>query len=79
MSCEQNNLLLQSLELVRDGVGKLSGEHKDIHGSISKVGRAIDRVSAFSIFRFLLSILEDTAGLGVWDAVVFSLFQLVIN
>ncbi|XP_062504247.1 E3 ubiquitin-protein ligase RMND5A-like [Corticium candelabrum] len=43
MSCEQNNLLLQSLELVRDGVGKLSGEHKDIHGSISKVGRAIDR------------------------------------
>ena len=45
LSPEQGVLLLQCLKNVKDGVCKLSSEHKDIHGSISKVGRAVDRVS----------------------------------
>lgn len=46
LSPEQGILLVQCLRDVKDGVVRLSSEHKDVHGSISKIGRAIDKVSA---------------------------------
>ena len=39
--------LNQSLRRIRDGVGRISTEHKDLHSSVSKVGKTIDRVRNF--------------------------------
>ena len=41
-------LLNQCITKVRDNIGKLSFEHKELHGGVSKVGKAIDKVSASS-------------------------------
>lgn len=42
-------LLNQCITKVKDNIGKLSFEHKELHGGVSKVGKAIDKVSANSI------------------------------
>lgn len=41
----QLHLLNQSSRKVKDTVSKLATEHKELHGGISKIGKAIDRVS----------------------------------
>ncbi len=40
----QLHLLNQSSRKVKDTVLKLATEHKELHGGISKIGKAIDRV-----------------------------------
>ena len=37
-------ILNQCAKKVKDTVTKLSSEHKDLHSSVSKVGKAIDKV-----------------------------------
>ncbi|ESO86491.1 hypothetical protein LOTGIDRAFT_207069 [Lottia gigantea] len=39
----QTEILTQTLKRVRESVQRLSTEHKDLHGSVSKVGRSVDR------------------------------------
>ena len=41
----QSLRLSQCLKKVQEAVNNLSAIHKDRHGSVSKVGKAIDRVS----------------------------------
>lgn len=41
----QLHLLNQSSRQVKDTVSKLATEHKELHGGISKIGKAVDRVS----------------------------------
>ncbi|XP_067656917.1 E3 ubiquitin-protein ligase RMND5A-like isoform X1 [Haliotis asinina] len=50
LSHTQSMILSQSVKRIRDAVSRLSTEHKDLHGTVSKVGKAIDRnfVSDFS-------------------------------
>lgn len=36
--------LLQSLRATEELINKLSSEHKDLHGNVSKVGKDIDKV-----------------------------------
>lgn len=54
----QLHLLNQSSRKVKDTVSKLATEHKELHGGISKIGKAIDRVRnkekvAYNINKFL--------------------------
>ncbi|KAK7500770.1 hypothetical protein BaRGS_00008014 [Batillaria attramentaria] len=50
LSAAQVLTLNQCLRRIRDGVSRISTEHKDLHASVSKVGKTIDRnfVSDFS-------------------------------
>jgi len=50
LSAAQSLILSQCVRKVKETLSKLSGDHKDLHGSVSKVGKAIDRnfVSDFS-------------------------------
>ncbi|XP_070210270.1 E3 ubiquitin-protein ligase RMND5A-like isoform X2 [Littorina saxatilis] len=43
LSSTQVMTLNQSLKRIRDGVSRISTEHKDLHSSVSKVGKTIDR------------------------------------
>ncbi|XP_065828582.1 E3 ubiquitin-protein ligase RMND5A-like [Oscarella lobularis] len=43
MSDEQVAALSEHLQKVRDGASKVSSDHKELHGNISKIGRAIDK------------------------------------
>ena len=45
LSAAQSLMLSQCLKKVQEAVNSLSAIHKDRHGSVSKVGKAIDRVS----------------------------------
>lgn len=40
----QLHLLNQSCRKIKDTVSKVATEHKELHGGISKIGKAIDRV-----------------------------------
>ena len=44
----QLHFLNQSSRKVKDTVAKVATEHKELHGGISKIGKAIDRVSISS-------------------------------
>lgn len=46
----QCQILAQSAKKVKDTVTRVAIEHKELHGGISKIGKAIDRVS-ISIIR----------------------------
>lgn len=46
----QCQILSQSAKKVKDTVTRLATEHKELHGGISKIGKAIDRVR--SVYRF---------------------------
>ncbi|XP_076460917.1 E3 ubiquitin-protein ligase RMND5A-like [Babylonia areolata] len=50
LSSLQVTTLKQSLQRIRDGVSRISTEHKDLHSSVSRVGKTVDRnfVSDFS-------------------------------
>lgn len=41
--------MAQCCKEIKETVQMLASRHKDIHGSVSKVGKAIDRVSRSSI------------------------------
>jgi hypothetical protein len=41
----QCQILSQSAKKVKDTATRLATEHKELHGGISKIGKAIDRVS----------------------------------
>ncbi|KAL5017184.1 hypothetical protein ScPMuIL_006773 [Solemya velum] len=58
----QSLILSQSIRRVKDAVSRMSTEHKDLHGSVSKVGKAVDRnfVTDFS------SVIIDNAFEGDW-------------
>lgn len=38
----------QCCRKIKDTVQKLASDHKDIHSSVSRVGKAIDRVSVWA-------------------------------
>ena len=40
----QLHLLNQSSRKVKETVSKIATEHKELHGGISKIGKAVDRV-----------------------------------
>lgn len=44
--------MAQCCKEIKETVQMLASRHKDIHGSVSKVGKAIDRVSEPSFFFF---------------------------
>ena len=43
-----NHLLSSSVKRVREITSRISNEHRDIHGSVSKVGKSIDKVRIVS-------------------------------
>ena len=45
LSPAQTLILSQCVCKIRETLSRLSSDHKDLHGSVSKVGKAIDRVS----------------------------------
>ena len=45
----QMAILKQSLGKVKEIVSSLSCEHRDLHSSVSKIGKAIDKVFTFKI------------------------------
>ena len=47
-SVSVNVELMQCLRSTEDLLKKISTEHKDLHGLVSKVGKAIDRVKEFA-------------------------------
>ena len=44
MNTAHSLLLSARASQIKDCINKLSSDHKDLHGSVSKVGKAIDRV-----------------------------------
>lgn len=50
LSATQVLTLNQCLRKIRDSVSRISSEHKDMHGSVSKIGKTIDRVNISSLF-----------------------------
>ena len=44
MTPAQVILMSQALGRVKDAVARIGTEHRDLHSSVSKVGKAIDRV-----------------------------------
>ena len=45
LNAVHNLILTPSLKRVKDVTSRLSNEHKEIHSSVSKVGRAVDKAS----------------------------------
>ena len=44
MSAAQTLILSQAVGKVKETITRLAGEHRDLHSSVSKVGKTIDRV-----------------------------------
>ena len=42
-------ILSQAIGRVKEAVTRLSTEHRDLHSSVSKVGKAIDKVSSLPV------------------------------
>jgi len=58
LSSGQSSIVFESLNRVRDLVGRLATDHREIHCTVSKVGKAIDRVSpSLLITRFVLNLI----------------------
>lgn len=47
LTFQQNVILKQTLTKVRDTIHRLATEHRDLHSTVSKVGKAIERVSSY--------------------------------
>ncbi len=45
MSTAQTLILSQCVKRAKDTMARISVDHRDLHGNVSKVGKAIDRVS----------------------------------
>lgn len=45
----------QCAKKVKDVIACLASEHRDLHGTVSKVGKAIDKVMLFLDFFFFFS------------------------
>lgn len=59
----QLHLLNQSSRKIKDTVSKLATEHKELHGGISKIGKAVDRVSHNMLYeRRKLGLFKGLAG-----------------
>ncbi|XP_050398416.1 E3 ubiquitin-protein ligase RMND5A [Patella vulgata] len=43
LTSTQSAILVQTVKRVRDAVQRVSTEHKELHGSVSKVGKSVDR------------------------------------
>jgi len=43
LSTDQSTIVFETLNRVRDLVGRLATDHRDLHSAVSKVGKAIDR------------------------------------
>ena len=57
LSTAQTLILTQCVKRVREVMMRQSADHRDLHGSVSKVGKAIDRVSQLHVvqcFNFYL-------------------------
>lgn len=48
LTAAQIHIMKEALGKVRETVQRLAGDHRDIHTTICKIGRAIDRVSPLS-------------------------------
>lgn len=44
LSSTQETILSEAMAQVRETVGRVATDHRELHGSVSKVGKAIDRV-----------------------------------
>ena len=49
ISAAQLLILLQTVKRLKDITQRVGQEHKDLHSSVSKVGKAIDRVCILSL------------------------------
>lgn len=45
LSAGQILIMKQTMNKVRESVHRLAADHRDLHSTVSKVGKAIDRVS----------------------------------
>lgn len=45
LTSNQASILSDAVTTVRETVGRVATDHRDLHSSVSKVGKAIDRVS----------------------------------
>ena len=43
----QSLVLNQALHRVQEATGRMAQEHKDLHSTVSKVGKTIDRVTKY--------------------------------
>lgn len=49
LTAAQIVILRQTMNKIRETVHRIASEHRDLHSTVSKVGKAIDRVSFISI------------------------------
>jgi hypothetical protein len=59
LTAAQIVILRQTMNKIRETVHRIASEHRDLHSTVSKVGKAIDRVSFILI-------------LSVWSYMVYS-------
>ena len=50
LNTAQTLILQQCMKRVQETLMHLSSDHRDLHGSVSKVGKAIDRVSTVTVY-----------------------------
>jgi hypothetical protein len=55
LTAAQIVILRQTMNKIRETVHRIASEHRDLHSTVSKVGKAIDRASIF-IFMLMLSV-----------------------
>lgn len=67
MTLQQVTLLKQTLNQVVETLKRLTGDHRDLHSSVSKVGKAIDRVSIF----FVVELSDELADFYVLEPVMY--------
>jgi len=58
LTAAQIVILRQTMNKIRETVHRIASEHRDLHSTVSKVGKAIDRVS---IFVFVLMLCAFTS------------------
>ena len=56
LTAAQIVILRQTMNKIRETVHRIASEHRDLHSTVSKVGKAIDRVSVFIVFVLMLSV-----------------------
>lgn len=77
MTPTQSLILMQTIRKIKEAISRMGQEHKDLHSTVSKVGKSVDRVRKgiyFILLRFC-SILWRNSILGqqpvtspAWDA-----------
>lgn len=68
--------MAQCCKEIKETVQMLASRHKDIHGSVSKVGKAIDRVSLSSIIT-PLSLSQSLPFFFLLRNTIFSFFLII--